>query len=273
MGGSDNSYKLRWTSDVEPHMAVFLYSGNLISRALCAAEFHLLPTLARLSALRSLRQRVTRFAARVKTAYADHGLLGLFPAALARLGRLIYETNHACWFQRDLNETIAEAPPAIPVSFQHNNPHATIKWMRTLQKPSIVDPAELAVAQAEGHYLVNVRHSGRIIGYVKVGFGRVYIQDFQGVAIFRPNEAFIYDTFVLPEFRRQGIASAAIEFCMRLLQRNGFTRLYCHIPTWNVASIKAYNRSGFQPLRSLRYRRIFGMGLLPENDIFTMEKS
>ena len=273
MGGADNSYKLRWTSDVEPHLALFLYSGNLLSRLLRWTEFRLLPLLSRLSSLHWLRTRLKKFAGRIRTAYADHGLLGIVPAAIARGARMAYRANQAWWFQRDLSKPIAESRPAIDLAFQHKNPHATIKWMQLLNKPSIVHPTELAVAEKQGHYLVNIRHEGKIIGYVKVGFGQVYVQDFERVVAFKPGEAFIYDTFVLPEFRCRGVASAAIESCMRLLAREGYQKLYCHIPLWNAASIKAYLRAGFKRVCRIRYRRIMGISLLPDTYIFSGEQS
>ncbi len=272
MGGSDNFYKLRWTNDCEPHMALFIYNRNLLSRIMCAIEFRLLPLLSRLSTLRSLRQRLGKFSQRLRSAYAEHGPLGLIPAAAARAANIAFGANQAWWFARDLTEKIEPAEAHLPLTFQHNNACATIKWMRTLQKPSVVHPAELEVARAEGHYLVNVRHEGKIIGYVKVGFGRVYIQDYGRVVSFRPHEAFIYDTFVLPEYRRKKVASAAIAYCLKLLADKGYLKLYCHIPPWNVASITAYRRAGFQQLRKIRYRRILGIGLLTRTNLFALEK-
>jgi len=133
-------------------------------------------------------------------------------------------------------------------------------WLKTHHAvfPWIYFGKELETAQANSHIYVCILHRSNIIGYIKVGINNVYIHDFDKVVHFPSKIAFIYDTFVLPEYRGKRIASCAIIETIQFLEERGLEKLWCHIEGWNHASLKTFQKVGFKKKASIRFFRLFG---------------
>jgi ribosomal protein S18 acetylase RimI-like enzyme len=119
----------------------------------------------------------------------------------------------------------------------------------------IYQPKESEIGQREQHVFPTVQDKGHIIGYIKVGVNRVYVHDFDEIIELPRNTAMIYDTLILPEYRGHGIASFMITETVRLLRQRGFDNLWCHIPPWNIPSIRAYSRAGFRRVAHVKFMR------------------
>jgi ribosomal protein S18 acetylase RimI-like enzyme len=211
-----------------------------------------------------VRNIIREYSSKVKAAYRTGGVSLL----LMRTRRKIlssFQTNNACWFVRDLSYPILEIQPRIPVEVDWNL-YKTLEWLRTQTVDVSIsgysyEPREIDTAIKENHYFLNIRYQGDIIGYVKVGHGRVYIMDFGMDINFPKGTAFIYDTYVIPDFRGLGIAPFMITNVMHFLKQNGYQRVMCHIPTWNLASTKAYSKCFFKRTKRIWYFRVFGKKL------------
>jgi len=190
--------------------------------------------------------------------YKNEGALSLSKRGIKKAVRYIFETNSAYWLEKELSQEILPIQAQIPLEMDFHSAQQTIEWMKTNAEPWVFNPREIAVGLKEGHLFACARYQEEIIACVKVGLGKVYIQDYRKITDITKDSAFIYDTYVLPEFRRQGVAKYMVAEITRFLKNKGIRKLGCHIPPWNTASLNTYIHLGFKRVRYTRHLRIFG---------------
>jgi RimJ/RimL family protein N-acetyltransferase len=169
-----------------------------------------------------------------------------------------YKTNDAIWFVRELDQPVPESKSedAPQIEFDADEEiiawlmrqHGNFRWMYVRE--------ELEVKEKEGHIFPILRYEDKIIGYIKIGFNKVYIMDFGKLVSVPRQSALIYDTFILPEYRSRGFAAFLISGVMLYLKEAGFKKLWCHIPPWNEASIRVYTKLGFNKIEHVKYLRL-----------------
>lgn len=181
-----------------------------------------------------------------------------FRKKLGRIKRCLFKTNAAYWYFKPL---IKNDCPRIQfhseVRFEPCNFAETVQWIidHKNQFPWIYNTKELDCAARYGHFFPSLKYQGDIIGFAKVALKRAYIEDYEGEIILNDDEAFIYDTFILPEFRKKHMGSFMLDNVFVYLQRRGIHAVFCHIPEWNIASSKLYLKMGFKRLCHVRYIR------------------
>jgi ribosomal protein S18 acetylase RimI-like enzyme len=206
---------------------------------------------------------VGEYSSKVRKAYESGGIPLLLVRTLKKTCYTVFQTNNALWFERDLSYPIADIQPRVPVEVDWS-PSETLEWLkkRTIRGIPLIFSdkrrREIDIGMKENHYFPNVKHQGDIIGYMKVGHGEVYIMDFDMSVYFPRGTAFIYDTYTSPGFRGLGIAPFLITDVMRFLKRRGYGRILCHIPKWNLASIRAYTKCSFEKIERIWYFQVFG---------------
>ncbi|MFQ5751449.1 MAG: GNAT family N-acetyltransferase, partial [bacterium] len=193
--------------------------------------------------------------------YRTEGLASLLKSGFTKLSQFIFTSNHAMWFKRDLGKRIVASTTQISVYVEFEKRNKTLQWIKSLGKEWMYNNKEIDTAIKENHIIASVNYQKKIIGYIKLGFNKVFIQDFQKVISFSPEKAFIYDTYVLPEFRGLGVAPYLITESMKYIKKKGFHQLVCHIPIWNTASINAYKKVGFEAVKDIRFAKILGLRL------------
>jgi ribosomal protein S18 acetylase RimI-like enzyme len=191
---------------------------------------------------------------RIRRVWREGGLPAIYGCIVARIMR----HNSAIWHERALTADLPLPKAEAPVRIIHDDPQATLEWLH--RRPH--DPRELGLARAEHHLLSRAELNGALVAYVKAGWGEVWISDYQSAVRFPPETAFIYDTYVEPALRRQGIGKALVAAVTRELQARGFARVFCHIPEWNGASRRLYESLGFAARRKIVFARVFGLGIL-----------
>jgi len=257
MGPSaENDYKMRWTEAFAKHKVVFIFNRNYFSILLDFIECELLQPLSRLSWLNLIKNLQIQ---KAKKIYKHLGLMGFLQQGLTKIISKIYLTNHAIWFKRNLHEKIIDYSPKIDAKIQFGRKKETLKWIKSFGKDWMYNPKEMEIAKQENHHIVGVTSEGKTIGYIKLGFGRVYIQDYEQIINFPSQKAFIYDTFIQPELRGQGLAKYLINESIKFLKDKGFEEAVCHIPQWNKASISAYQKVGFQAVKRIRFAKVLGV--------------
>ncbi|MDY7038312.1 MAG: GNAT family N-acetyltransferase [Thermodesulfobacteriota bacterium] len=177
----------------------------------------------------------------------------------------IFENNSALWHVRHLNDNHIEIKATIQVTVNFTDFSETLEWIKLQNIPWMFNEKEKQVAINGGHFWPNVKHEEAIIGYLKVGFGNVYISDYRRIVHFPDHVAYIYDTFILPEIRGKKIASHLINETCCFLEKQDFSRVLCHIPKWNKASLKAYSRAGFMKKKTICWIKMFGFQILTSN--------
>lgn len=200
-------------------------------------------------------------AGRLSKAYREGGVAGVLCRAAGRLRRVAVRGNSAFWFERELADDLPRGTVVPGAVFDFEGTRATCEWLAAHGEGWMRDPRELALARRERHRYPNVLLHGEFAGYVKVARGRVYIGDYGKVLDVPGDAAFIYDTYVAEPFRGRGLASFMVSETMRRLQREGIHRIGCHIPGWNTASIRTYERLGFERRRHVRFLRLMGIRL------------
>lgn len=180
---------------------------------------------------------------------------------MRRILSFIFTTNSAIWFEKDLTEELKDYHAKIPVEIDMNSTSQTIEWLKSQNQSWVVHPKEITAALEYNHCWPSVRTNGKIIGCTKIGFGNVYIVDYNRVVEFPERMAFFYDIFVLPEQRRKGVANHLVIQAIRFLKEQGYTKVGVHVPPWNKAWISNCEKMGFKKVIYIRYFRIFGVSI------------
>lgn len=188
----------------------------------------------------------------------NKGIKVFFNKCLMKVYRIFFQTNNALWFKKDLRESSLDIDVDIPIKLIFTKIDRLINWLEAKKSnfPWIYVEKEIRIARSANHIYPFIVHKDKIIGYIKIGLNMVYIQDFDETVPLPPRDAFIYDTFVLPEYRGKHIAAFLVQEVSEYLRRAGYERVWCHIPPWNTASIKVYQRVGFQEIACIKFMRL-----------------
>lgn len=191
----------------------------------------------------------------------NEGWISLLKRAAKKAYSLVFRTNNAVWYRLDLESAPAPRETGdVKVVFSSGG--EIIRWIRekSAEYPWIYIENELDTAVRENHIFPCATVGGVIAGYVKIGFGRVYVNDFNREISIPPKDAMIYDTFVLPEYRGRHVALTLVNGASDYLRSRGYERLWCHIPEWNVASSTLYRRAGFREIKRIRFVKLMSFG-------------
>jgi len=193
--------------------------------------------------------------------YKERGILELCSRMIQKISCGWISTTHAVWYVKHLSDPSSETrvQTGIPVSVDFYSFADTLNWIKNLNESWMLDDTERIIAEDEKHYWVNIKTDQSIIGYLKIGLNRVYINDYARILSFDQDVAYIYDTFVLPAYRNKNVASYMVREVCGFLQTKGFSRVLCHIPVWNKASSKAYTKVGFKRVKAIRSIKVLGL--------------
>jgi ribosomal protein S18 acetylase RimI-like enzyme len=180
---------------------------------------------------------------------------------LRNIRRRIWDYQKAVWLVRDLSIVLPRNETSLPVEIDFSHPEETIDWLARQNIAGTVDPRELEVARRYKHLLPLVKLEGEIVGYLKIGFEKVYVLDFRREFDFPSGVAFVYDSYVALGLRGRNVAPFLIDRASELMKEKGYTQVYCHIRVKNLSSIKAYQKSGFKPVKVISWFSILGLRL------------
>ena len=186
------------------------------------------------------------------------GIRGVFIKSLLKIRSVVFSTNSALWFKKETGRDCPYIRAALDVNIDFNN-SSIIQWLSDNHRkyPWFYIPEEIRSAESNRHVFAAFVHNNSIIGYIKIGIKRVYILDFDEELPLPGVTAFIYDTFILPEYRGRNIVPFALVSTINFLRTKGIREIFCHIPRWNRASINAFAKAGFENIRYLRFLRLF----------------
>lgn len=195
------------------------------------------------------------------------GVIALLLAILGKLKHLLIVTNAADWYCKDLRDQALNINVQEPVQVIFGFNDEIVNWLRThnTSYPWMYIPEEITTGTSENHIFPHVKYDGEIIGYVKVGFKWVYILDYDQTIEFPDRNSFIYDTFVMPEFRGKNIAPFLLNETIKHLKDRQFQKIWCHIPAWNHSSRKAFEKLNFQRVAHVRYLKILSHKFFSRN--------
>lgn len=202
---------------------------------------------------------------KTKRVLKRRGWLFLIKKLLWKVRHAVFATTSSVWLERSLEEPIDVLSPEIDIaiSFLVSDKGSLIDWLdeKRDEFPWIYFKKEIEVAKADDHIFVLLLYRETIIGYIKVGKKHVYVHDFDSIISFPWDTAFLYDIFILPEYRGKRLALYAIERTMIYLRERQFKKMWCHIEKWNQASRKTFVRAGFREKGSIRFAKLCGFPL------------
>ncbi len=199
---------------------------------------------------------------KIKRALKEGGLSRVVVNIYKTLKRDLFRFHSSYWYIGELNEEFRKIEPNIKVCVNYNSIEETFNWERdNLRDGAFYSEQfkEINAARENNHNIVNVSHNGNIIGFLKVGFRKIYIKEYIKIMDIPKNTAFIYDTFISEDYRGLGIAPYTVNEVMRKLSRNGLKFIMCFIVPDNLASQKMYTRIGFKRTQYIWHLRIFGL--------------
>ena len=197
--------------------------------------------------------------------YKEKGVIELFNRILKKTRQFIFETNSATWYMRDLSSGDVEIKSAIPLTINFTDFNETLNWIKNQKLSWMLDGREEEVAIQERHYWGNAKYNGKIIGYIKVGFGKVFINDYKKSIKFPQDVAFLYDMYVSPEFRNKKVTSYLLNEASIFSKNIGFKKILGYVPDWNIPSMKGVRKAGLKGVKKIRYIKILGIKILAAN--------
>lgn len=177
---------------------------------------------------------------------------------LRKAGSVFFATNSAWWYRLREGCEPGRIVPSLNVDVEFNN-RDIVRWLAANHNRYrwFYIAREIESARKNNHIFVTITKAGSIVGYIKVGLNNVYILDFNEDMAVPDGKAFIYDSFVKEELRGRNIMPYALGLLRAHLRKNGIGELFCHIPEWNVSSIRSYEKSGFERIARVRFLRLF----------------
>ena len=200
------------------------------------------------------------FAGRLKNELTQRGVCGLVQKCWKIIVNYLYRTTCSIWYARILEEPIEHFSPdeTFKIEFLTHDKNRLVEWLRENKSkyPWIYFEKEIDAALRNDHVFLIILHQGQIVGYVKIGVGPTFINDFDRMIEFQPGTAFVYDTFTLPDYRGKGLALFALIHAFEYFKARNFRRILCHIERWNVPSIKTFEKAGFCATDTIRFLRV-----------------
>jgi len=208
------------------------------------------------------------------------GLGGVFRKGWQKTRQFMFYSTCSIWYERSLDDPISRFTPGLDLEpgFLAHDKGELIEWLKQHQNrfPWIFSNKEIESALINKHIFFILKHKHSIIGYVKIGVGPTYIHDFDKTVVFEPGAAFIYDTFILPEYRGMNLALFAVNEVARFCKERNFKKMICHIEKWNIPSVKTFKKAGFQAVDSIRFIRVGKLSFYLRNKyrpFFNLEKA
>ncbi len=190
--------------------------------------------------------------------FKDDGVAAFCRRAAVHVSESLLAMNSANWYRADLGCPPVRIEVQDNCAIRFDATSETINWLFELrcEFPFAWNQRELMSATRHGHFYPLLKVDGRNAGYVKIGLAKAYVADFKSEIALPRGSAFIYDTFIHPEFRSCGLARFMISSVLRHLQSIDHDTVWCHIPAWNSPSARAFETNGFCKIARVRFVRV-----------------
>jgi GNAT superfamily N-acetyltransferase len=199
------------------------------------------------------------------TISSRQGIAKFLRPILKRMPPFIFETKCSEWTIRQLQGHTLTIKPDIQVTLTFSDFNETFRWIESLNVPELFDEKDKKIAVAKGHWWVNAKYEGNIIGCMKICFNRVYIPDYQKTLRLPENVAYITDVYILPDFRNKKMGHYLVDRGCDLLKKKGFTKQIGFTENWNIAAKHFTSKIKRTQRKRFRYLKIFGFGFFTSN--------
>jgi GNAT superfamily N-acetyltransferase len=174
------------------------------------------------------------------------------------LARKIYARHTSMWFHLPLDNVLETRHSHWKFSADFDAHDQVLALLRSNNVPGTNDPVEIARMQERGQLFVGIREGRQLVGYVKIGWDKVYVLDY-GINIqLPPSWIFVLDTFVLPEWRGRGVGTFLISATSVAMRERGFTRRIAHVRIDNAVMLRLAHAVGYQELGQVEFTSFLG---------------
>ncbi len=193
------------------------------------------------------------FPADAVLAYRLHGIPGLWDTFAQRTLYRIVAGGHMVIFAQDLNAPGVPAPPGVvirPVTNEDWTPFSSIVSQRDLRR--------FQRMAAAGHHCLGAWRGAEPIGYGWVA--QRLDPDVTVCPLELPaHAAYLWDLYVIPRERSNGVGSALASARMQLARECGFSEGWRMIAPSNAPSLRTLAKTGIRTRRvgDLRFLKIF----------------
>lgn len=188
-----------------------------------------------------------------------HTLVDEGPGGIGRaLVDKVYFRHQSIWFDLPLTDQMEVIRPKFDGWLDFDNPDKIYNWIAERNVSGTNDPHEIAHMKAAEHYFVGIMNGDKIMGYMKLGWDKVYVLDYR-IELQMPAETyFVIDIFIAPENRGLGAgpflsSASAIE-----MKRRGYNRAVMHVRTDKTPMLKSGAKAGYIEIGRVDYKSIFG---------------
>jgi len=179
-------------------------------------------------------------------------------ASWAALKRRIYYRHRSIWFERPLDDSLEIIPPRFDGRLDCDHPRDVLRWINRRNIPGTNDPIEIASILERGQILAGVYDSTEMIGYVKIGWGTVYVLDYRIDLVLNPDDFFILDAYLIPEMRGKGGGPFIASASSMEMKHRGFRRRISHVRIDNRPMLKSGARAGYREIGRVDFKVILG---------------
>ena len=147
-------------------------------------------------------------------------------------------------------------PPRLLVVFSRIERSAFDRLAEAMELPS---PDPIHKRYQAGGQAFALWVENQIASYCWVSQGAEWIGEMETHFQMQTGEGYIWDCLTLPAFRKQGLYTALLGYMIQELHREGITRIWIGSNQENQASIRGFEKAGFQPIIQVWYFK--GLGL------------
>ncbi len=157
------------------------------------------------------------------------------------LGETVY--RRMILFERWLEQPVAAAGCEVPVAISQLQMHEVNEYVAFRAN---VDPAEIRSRLEQGHQCWIVRRQGTIVHTIWAAIGSAWVRYLDCEIRLAADEAYIYESYTAPAFRRLNINAARAGAMARYFRDRSFVRLLALVMPENPAGIQATVSAGYR---------------------------
>lgn len=175
--------------------------------------------------------------------------------------RKLYDSHHSVWFAISLADEIKVIKPRFDGRLDFDNPEEVIRFIEKYDIPGTNDPIEMSSILDRKQYFVGIKNGDDLIGYIKIGWDKVYIVDY-GLDFEMPSGCyFIIDIFVDPDARGMGAGPFLSSASAAEMKNRGFKSSIMHVRTSKTPMLKSAVHAGYSEIGRVKYSSILGRKL------------
>jgi len=196
--------------------------------------------------------------AQVLAIYQDRGLKTFTVQAIKKLLAPNVRMGSICFFERDLRASMPSLAPVEGIVLREGSV-ADVSLLDCLKDAERQKNEALERFEAGHHWYLSLdKSTGQLASYRWASLTSAFIPEINRMILLNPGEAYLYDLYTLPQFRRRGIEGVSRQFIYnRLLEQYGASRLVVYIKPDNYASLRA-GRNYLSPLSRVWYLQFKG---------------